>query len=209
MRIKWFGHASFLIETAGQKILTDPFDEKLGYPLPDIKPDIVTVSHEHWDHNAVGILKGKPRIIKGTGKFEFEDIIIEGIPSFHDKEGGKERGTNTIYKISSEEMTLVHLGDLGHLLNKEQLTAVESADVLLVPVGGTFTIDAREAQELVENINPGIVIPMHFNTAHLSFDLAEVEEFTTRYEKVVKKHVVDIKKDELEKEVKIIVLDYL
>jgi L-ascorbate metabolism protein UlaG (beta-lactamase superfamily) len=209
VKISWLGHASFIIETAGKKIITDPFDESVGYPGWGPEGDIVTVSHDHWDHNAVEAVKGHPRIIKETGSVEAENIKFTGISAYHDKVRGQERGPNTIFRILSEGISLVHLGDLGHVLSPEQVKALGPVNVLLIPVGGKFTINASEAFTIVGQLKPNIVVPMHYNTPHLSFELAPVEDFTSRFDQVVKKPFLELKADELTQATKVIVLDYL
>lgn len=209
MYIKWLGHASFIIEIAGKKLITDPFDSNLGYPVYDQNVDIVTVSHEHWDHNAADILKGDPIVIREPGVFELGEVTIKGIESFHDKNSGNDRGENTIYKISTENIDLVHLGDLGHLLNQQQIDLIGNTDILLLPVGGTFTIDADEAFAIVKQLHPRVVIPMHFNTPHLSFDLAPVEAFTAKFDKTVKLPFLEITSEDIKNNLEVIVLDYL
>lgn len=208
MIIRWLGHASFIIESQGKKLRTDPFEEKLGYSLNTEEIDVVTVSHEHWDHNAVDTVKGQPKVIKGLGEWEVEGFKIAGIASFHDKNNGKKRGSNIIYTIAAEGIKIVHLGDLGHLLDEGQLALVGNADILMIPVGGNYTIDAEEACRLAEMIQPTIIIPMHFQTPHLTIKLAPVEEFTARFEKSVKRPFLEIKADELKEKSGIIVLDY-
>ncbi len=209
MLVKWLGHAAFYIETGGRRLVCDPFNAELGYPVQDLEADIVTTSHSHWDHNAVDAVKGTPRVINDTGHFTVNGIKISGTASYHDKTGGRERGPNIIYKIESEGLHLVHLGDLGHVLTPEQVEAVGSVDILLVPVGGKFTVDAREALEIVGQLNPKIVIPMHFNTEHLCFELGSVEAFTAQFDQVIHKGVLEIGPSELVEGIKVVVLDYL
>ena len=209
MIIKWLGHASFLMESAGIKLLTDPFNAEIGYQLYKDKVDIVTVSHEHWDHNAVDILSGNPRVIRETGLSTIDGIKILGISSFHDKKQGQERGNNIIFKISSENLDILHLGDLGHVLTDRQLMEVGNADILLVPVGGRYTVDAEAAYEIVEQLQPSIIIPMHFLTPDVSLkELAPVEAFTAKFPRVIKKPFLEISKEALTPEAKVIVLDY-
>jgi L-ascorbate metabolism protein UlaG (beta-lactamase superfamily) len=209
VKITWLGHASFIIETDGRKIVTDPFGEPAGYPVWGPEGDIVTVSHDHWDHNAVEVVKGNPRVIKGNGLFEVDGIQFKGVAAFHDKANGQERGAVTIYRIFSEDISLVHLGDLGHVLTQEQVKEIGQVNILLAPVGGKFTIDAAEAVIIVEQLKPDIVIPMHYNTPHLSFELAPVEDFTARFDQVVKKPYLELNANDLKKATKVIVLDYL
>jgi L-ascorbate metabolism protein UlaG (beta-lactamase superfamily) len=209
VNIRWRGHASFIIETDGKSLVTDPFNEQLGYPLSPIVADIVTISHEHWDHNAVETISGQPQVCRGTGLTKLGNISIKGIASYHDNHQGRERGANTIFKISSEAINLVHLGDLGQLLSAQQVQEIGEVDILLLPVGGKFTINAEEAYQIVSLLQPKIVIPMHFATAHLSFVLAPLEEFATRYDQIIKKPSLEVHSTDLETDMKIIVLDYL
>lgn len=209
MLIKWFGHASFKITTGQTSIITDPFNEKLGYPMFTREADVVTISHPHWDHVAAECISGQPQIITENGPYHVNDIFIEGFSTFHDKNQGRERGTNTIYKIGAEGINLLHLGDLGHALSQDLIDKVGQVDILMLPVGGKFTVDADEAYEIVGSIKPQIVIPMHFQTPHLSFALAGVEEFLSKFERVIKLPCLDIAKPDLQGETKIIVLEYL
>lgn len=208
MKIKWLGHASFIIETAGKKIITDPFEEKVGYPLYEGEVNIATVSHDHYDHNAVHLLKGNPVVVKGTGVFEFDGIKITGYPSYHDKNRGQDRGENVIYKISAEGLNILHLGDLGHILEDELIEKIGEIDVLLIPVGGVYTINAEEAFILANRIKPALIVPMHFATPALTFALAPVEEFTSRFDYTVKKPYLSVKKEELDGKGKVVVLEY-
>ncbi len=208
MRIDWLGHASFLIESGGKKLITDPFDESLGYPVAEEEVELATVSHGHWDHCAVDRLKGNPVKVQTTGEFEAAGFKISGFPTYHDKSKGKERGPNIIFKIEAEGITLLHLGDLGHKLDSQQSAALGKIDILMVPVGGVYTVDAREAYDIVQSIKPRIVIPMHYNTPHLCFELAPLEAFTCQFDQVIKKAYLEIKADNLPETMEIIVLDY-
>lgn len=209
MIIKWLGHACFLLETSGKKLVTDPFDAGMGYQPYTEKVDIVTVSHEHYDHNAVDTLSGNPRIIRETGPITVNGINILGISSYHDDKQGRARGSNTIYKISSENLDVLHLGDLGHILTDQQLKEIGNVDILLVPVGGTYTVDAEAAYEIVEQLQPKIIIPMHFLTPDVVLkELAPVEAFTAKFPRVIKKPFLEISKEALIPETRIIVLDY-
>ncbi len=209
MRIKWRGHASFLIELAGKELVTDPFDEELGYPLSPLTADIVTISHDHWDHNAPETIQGNPLIVKGSGVTEIDGITLRGVDSWHDAKEGRKRGPNTIFKISAEGIDLVHLGDLGHLLSAGQEEDIGAVDILLIPVGGEFTIDADQAVEVAARLQPKIVIPMHYATPHLSFELAPLEKFTAHYDQVVKKPCLEVNPGDWGTATKIVVLDYL
>lgn len=208
VRLTWFGHACFLIEGQGQRIITDPFDSQVGYDIPGVEADIVTVSHEHWDHCAVDTVRGNPTVVRQPGDFEINGISIKGIPTYHDRSQGRERGRNTVYVVGLEGMNVVHLGDLGHLLSEKDIESIGQVDVLLIPVGGTFTIDANDAVKVVERLKPRVVVPMHFKTPHLSFQVAPVEEFIQNFDKVAKRPYLELNATELEGEMKVIVLDY-
>ncbi|MEQ8200595.1 MAG: MBL fold metallo-hydrolase [Syntrophomonadaceae bacterium] len=209
MKIWWRGHSSFIIQAEGKKIVTDPFEAKVGYPLKPLKADIVTVSHDHWDHNAVDTIQGRPHIVRNIGNTDIGGIKLQGIASFHDHKGGRERGPNIIFKITAEGLALVHLGDLGHPLDRAQVEQIGQVDILLVPVGGTYTIDAGEAAALVVALRPKIVIPMHFSTPHVSFTLAPLERFTSYYDQVIKKPYLETGAEDIGSQTRVIVLDYL
>lgn len=212
MRFRWFGHACFeLVFENGTVIVTDPFDASVGYPLPEVKALGVTVSHDHFDHNYVEVVKGQPQVVKGPGSHKVDGIEITGIKTFHDPSGGSERGENTVYVFDDGKMRVAHLGDLGHVLNQQQLDALGSLDVLLIPVGGFYTIDPEEAADLVEKIKPRIVIPMHFKTEAIDFPIVSVDEFLCALGisgRRLQTNWVEINADDLEGELKVYVLKY-
>jgi len=178
MKITWLGHSCFLLEDSkGRKILTDPFDTTLGYELYKDSPDIVTISHQHFDHNYTKDLKGSYEVIDKVGIFNICDIPIKGNPSYHDKDKGAKRGDNIIFTFTIDGYVLCHLGDLGHSLPDDDIDAIGDVDILFVPVGGNYTIDGKEASEVTKRINPKIVIPMHYKTSKISFPLDGVETF--------------------------------
>ena len=178
MEITWLGHACFLIkDSKGRKLLTDPFDTTLGYEVYKGSPDIVTMSHQHFDHNYSKELKGNYETINKIGMFYVCDIPIKGIPSYHDKDKGAKRGENIIFTFKMDDYTLCHLGDLGHTLSDDDMEAIGNVDILFIPVGGNYTIDGKEASEVTRKINPKIVIPMHYKTSQVSFPLDGVETF--------------------------------
>lgn len=209
MEVKWLGHACFLITASdGTRVITDPFNHKqLGYPAPAAKADVVTVSHEHFDHNAVEVVKGTPEVIRQPGKFRIKGLVIQGTASYHDRFEGAQRGENTIFTMEIDGMKVCHLGDLGHPLNNEQLEDIGQVDVLLIPVGGHFTIDAGEAYELTGKINPRLVVPMHYKTEYITLPIGPVDEFTKYFSSVEHLASLEINRDTLPEPVQAVVLD--
>lgn len=205
MIVRWFGHASFLIISKGRKILTDPYDSSVGYPLKFPQVDVITVSHDHFDHNFVKGVPGYKEVIKGPGEKTYDDFKFLGIESFHDDAKGTKRGKITIFKMEIEGISIVHLGDLGTLLTKEQIKKIGKVDILMIPVGGVFTIGPKEADIIIEEIQPKIVLPMHYKTEYLKFDLLGVEEFL-KGKKYLTHEALELEKDTLPKEREIYIL---
>lgn len=163
--ITWFGHSMFLVEIGGQKIVIDPFNEDSGYTVPKaLRCDGCVISHSHFDHNYTGRLTGAYQEFKNAGTYSCGAVNIEQVLTYHDKENGKKRGENLVSIISFNNFRIAHLGDLGHVLNDQQLAKIGRVDVLMVPVGGYFTIDAFDAWEVIRLISPKIIIPMHYKT---------------------------------------------
>lgn len=192
MKIKWYGHASFLITSAsGTKIVTDPYepggyDGAISYGSPPDLVDIAVVSHDHPDHNYVQGLKGTPQVVKGAGSHTVSGIVFKGITTFHDTSEGKDRGESTIFCFTVDGIRLCHLGDLGHPLSEKDSAEIGDVDVLMLPVGGFFTIDAGVATEVVDSLNPRLVIPMHFKTEKCDFPITTVDDFTRDKENVTR-----------------------
>lgn len=189
-RLSWLGQSCFVLETAaGTRIVIDPIPKGIGYQLPvGLKADAVTISHEHADHNNVALLVNKPRVLrgltldkKGWAKIDekVKEVAVRSVGVYHDDERGASRGLNTVFVFELGGLRIAHLGDLGHLLTDEQLAAIGSVDVALVPVGGVFTIDARQATRVIDQLHPRlIVVPMHYKTDVLTVkELAGVEDF--------------------------------
>jgi len=182
MKIKWYGHSSFGITTAaGIRIVTDPFvpgsyDGALAYKGGWEAADIVLQSHEHPDHTG-GIVPGNPVVIKGPGTHKAKGLEVVGFAVKHDENGGRERGENTLFVFAADGLKVVFAGDLGHVLTPEQVKAVGAVDVLFLPVGGHFTIDAAGAAKVAEQLNAQVIIPMHYKTPACGFPIAEVGEF--------------------------------
>jgi len=177
MTISWYGQSCFRIEAKEGSILTDPFSKEIGLKPPRIKDDVVTVSHQHYDHNNIADANQEAFIIQNPGEYEKQGIAIRGIVSFHDDKQGAERGPNTIYVYKAEEFTIAHLGDLGHLLTDAQVEAIGDVDVVMIPVGGTYTLDAKTAAAVIGQIEPKIIIPMHYKVPGLEVVLDGVEKF--------------------------------
>lgn len=212
MRIKWLGHSCFKISSkSGIRIVTDPFDDNLGYRIPSVETDIVTVSHGHYDHNFVDCLNGDFEVIDKVGDFNVKGIPIKGIHTFHDDEEGAKRGVNIVYTFDVDDIKVCHLGDLGHRLTPSQLEQIGDVDVLLIPVGGVYTIDAAQAVEVIKQLKPAVVIPMHYKTKALRLNVEPVEGFEELMGKAERpaQQVVEIKKDELDKNnLKVYILRY-
>jgi len=182
MKIKWLGHASFLVTSdAGTKIITDPYTPGgFGLNYGEIKEsaDIVTVSHGHGDHNNVAAVRGNPEVVKDTSTKEVKGIKFNGIPSYHDDAGGSKRGHNTIFCFEVDGIRVCHLGDLGHPLDDKAMADLGKVDIVLTPVGGNFTIDAKVATEVCRKLAPKVIIPMHYNNERCrNFPVAGVDEF--------------------------------
>ncbi len=175
MEIAYLGHSCFRIKGKKNIIITDPYKDNVGFKMPRASADIVTISHHHQDHNNIDVIKGttkrkEPFVIDGPGEYEVNGVSIFGIASFHDDSGGSKRGENTIYLINLDGLRLAHLGDLGHKLSEEQLEELNGVDILFIPVGGTYTIDDNQAIEVIGQIEPRIIVPMHYKTPDLKPD---------------------------------------
>jgi L-ascorbate metabolism protein UlaG (beta-lactamase superfamily) len=214
MKVKWYGHAAFLITSdQGVKMITDPYEPggfggAIGYgPIPD-EADIVLVSHDHGDHNYVQGLKGKPQVVKGKGSHRVKSLEFKGIAAYHDGSKGSERGQNTIFCFQVDGLRLCHLGDLGHVPSEQEAKQVGPVDLLLIPIGGVYTIDPAQAAQTTQRLNPRITIPMHYKTPQCGFPLAKVEDFTSGKAavKVFKTSELEIRKETLPQSPEIIVL---
>lgn len=190
MKIRWLGHASFyLVTPQGVRVVTDPYGPDVSPAAQEVEADLVTVSHEHWDHNYLQGVKGDPVVLRGlTAEGEgwnevdatLKDVHTYTVPTYHDEVQGEKRGKNAVFVLEIGDLRLVHLGDLGHLLDEEQCRKIGKPDILMVPVGGYFTIDAGEAWQIVESLQPRLVLPMHYLTPGMrGFPIAGVDEFTS------------------------------
>ncbi len=181
MKIKYLGHACFLIITGdGTRIITDPYQAGNGinYAPVNEAADIVVMTHDHHsDHWNAAAIKGKPEVVKGSGIKKVKGIEFNGVATYHDEAKGAQRGTNIVFCFSVDSMKLCHAGDLGHVLTAGQILQIDKVDVLFLPVGGFYTIDASAAGKVVDQIKPRIVIPMHFKTAKCDYPISGVEDF--------------------------------
>jgi L-ascorbate metabolism protein UlaG (beta-lactamase superfamily) len=216
VKITWLGHSAFLIETAdGTRVITDPFEAgsyggALGYAPIEERADLVTVSHEHPDHNFVEAVAGSPEVVRGTGERTVKGVGVRGVASYHDESRGQERGRNTIFVLEADGLRVVHLGDLGHTLSAEEARALGSVDVVLVPVGGHFTIGPEDAKRVAERLGAKVVIPMHYKTDVLGFPIRPVEDFLQLMGRVERpgRRTVDVASSDAGGEPRVVVLDY-
>lgn len=215
MDITPLGHASFKIRGKHVTLVTDPFvSDMVGLKFPKhTSCDIVTVSHEHEDHSAVSQIEGSPFVVSGPGEYEIKGVGIVGLPTWHDAENGTSRGANTIYRMEIDKVVVAHLGDLGHILSAEQIDELDGVDILCIPVGGIYTLGPKEAAEVIGEIEPKIVIPMHYGRRQLkaqSFGkLAPVGDFLKEIgkEAVSPQVKLTISKDKLPTEMQVVVLE--
>ncbi len=214
MKIKYFGHASFYLRFKKAKLITDPFDPKMvGFSFPRKEADIVTISHGHNDHNRADLVKGEPLVIDLPGEYEKKGVKIKGFLTYHDKQKGAERGENVIYKIEGDDVSLLHLGDLGHVLSDSLVEEVGEVDVLFIPVGGFYTIGPEEAVQNINKLEPKIIVPMHYNHEKLNQQvfgkLAPLERFLESIGKEAQRvDELEISKENLaDKEKEVVVLN--
>jgi L-ascorbate metabolism protein UlaG (beta-lactamase superfamily) len=210
MEIVWLGHSCFRIRGREATIVTDPFDRTLGYPVKKLTANIVTVSHPHPQHSFLEDVAGSPKVISRPGEYEIANVFINGIATFHDADGGEHRGKNTVYLVQIEEVSICHLGDLGHVPTAEQIEQMSDTDILMVPVGGGATIGAAAAVEIISLLQPKLVIPMHFKTEVVKMDLEPLEHFLKEMglKEVVTQPKLNVSKSGLPADTSVIVLDY-
>lgn len=215
MKIEYLGHATFRITAQdGTTIITDPYEPggyggAIGYGKVDEPADIVTISHEHADHNYAAAISGNPVVVKGAGRQKVKGIEVNGVATFHDGQQGAERGPNTVMCLKVDGLNVCHVGDLGHQPDDLQRAAIGEVDVLLAPVGGTFTVDAEGATRLVEALKPRVVIPMHFKTAKAGFPIATPDRFLSGKANVKKpgSSEIEITRESLPASTQIVVLN--
>jgi L-ascorbate metabolism protein UlaG (beta-lactamase superfamily) len=210
MDISWLGHSCFKIRGSHAIVITDPYSPDLGYSLGKPDASIVTVSHNHPGHSYTQGVGGEPKTVTGPGEYEIGGVLIIGVATFHDGDGGRERGKNTAYLMEIDEISVCHLGDLGHVLTAEQVEELDNVDVLLLPVGGVSTINAPVAAEVVRQLEPKIVVPMHYKTPALSRELEPVEKFLKEIgvNEVTPQPKLSLTKSSLPDSMQVFVLDY-
>lgn len=214
MKIQWLGHASFLITSdSGVKILTDPYEPggyngAIKYGALKEPVDVVTISHEHPDHAYHQMAQGNPMILRGPGEFIACGISFDGVPTAHDTSCGSERGKNTVFRFTVDGIKICHAGDLGHILSQDQAAELGSIDVLMVPVGGYFTVSPADAWKVAEQLDAKIVIPMHYKTEKVDFPIVGVEDFLKDKPTVrrLDSSTLELGKDDLPAEREIVVL---
>ena len=212
MKIKWLGHASFLTTSKDNvKIINDPYTtgNGLNYKPINESADIVTTSHNHGDHNNAGIIKGNPKILKEPGVYVAKGIELKTVSAFHDEAGGGQRGNNLIFCFKVDGINLCHLGDLGHELTQQQISDLGVIDVLFIPVGGFFTIDAKQATEVAQAIKPKVIFPMHYKNSKVDFPIKDVDRFLKGKKNIrsVNSSEIEIRKENLPEEPEIVVLE--
>jgi L-ascorbate metabolism protein UlaG (beta-lactamase superfamily) len=210
MVITWYGHSCFKIVSEGLTIVLDPFNKDIGLRPPSFSADIVLSTHsQHNDHNNIEAISGNPFVITGPGEYEVKGVSIVGVESFHDNKNGEERGLNTIYSIETEDIKLCHFGDLGQdELSEKQNEAINGPDIIFIPVGGKYTIGGTRAANIVNQIEPKIVIPMHYKIPGLKVDVEPVDRFLKEMG-AGKKEAVDkltIKKKTLPEQTEVVVM---
>lgn len=209
VNIRWFGHSMWKIWTDDVSIITDPFAD-IGYPLPQNEcADIVLISHDHFDHNNYKLIKGNPRIIREPGEHSIQGINFLLLPVWHDDCRGRKRGVNHLMKFRLADLNFLHCGDLGHLPEEDVLVQLGKVDVIFLPVGGFFTIDAKTACQIVQKLSPRLIFPMHYSTPAIDFPIDPVDNFLKiagKYSKI-DEHTFTISEADL-KQKKIVVLNY-
>lgn len=224
MIVRYLGHSSFFISSGkGTTIITDPYGTNLRYNFPTITADLITISHEHRDHNADWRVGGSPTVVKRTSNFPVEHeipvkrtgetVAFYGLPTFHDKFSGRRRGPNTVFHWYMDGIHFAHLGDLGHLLTDAQLASLEKVDVLFLPVGGQCVLEPTEAALVLNQLTPNLVFPMHYKTPCIEgMDLAKepLESFLSRMDNVDRASTmaVDLDLARLPSRTRIVVLNY-
>lgn len=211
MDIYFFGQACIKLKGKTAQVFIDPFKEEFtGLKLPkDLNADLALSTHNHDDHNNLEVITGSQITITGPGEYEVKGVSVTGTSTFHDKEQGSQRGRNTVYNVGIDGLSVVHLGDLGHTLSEVEIDEIGATDILIVPVGGVYTIDAKAASDVVASLEPKIVIPIHYSLPGLKFELDPVENFLKEmgFENLEPLPKLSVTKDKLPEELQVVVLN--
>ena len=209
MEIDWFGHSCMRLRTREATVVNDPYNKSIGLSFARPRADVVTISHNHPGHDFAEGVRGEPKVINGPGEYEVSNVFITGVPTFHDKRSGRDRGKNTAYIMNIDGLNVCHLGDLGHVPTQTQAEAFGSVDILLIPVGGVSTINASDAAEVVSLFEPQIVIPMHYRVPDLAFKLDTLDKFIKEMggKEPNQVEMLKVTKDSLPKETQIVLLE--
>ena len=207
MKISYLGHSSFLLSSGGMDIVTDPYGD-IGLVFPHTQADAVTVSHDHFDHCNVGVVGGNPVVFSEAGSFELGDVKISAVERYHDEAQGRRRGKNLVFSFEMDGLMICHLGDIGEPFTQELLAKIPPMDILLIPVGGNYTIDASEAKKYVDAFTPKIVIPMHYRVGGLTVDISDAQPFLDLFENIEKaESTVEFDKNSLAAGTKIVYME--
>jgi L-ascorbate metabolism protein UlaG (beta-lactamase superfamily) len=209
--ISWLGHSCFRLRGRDAALVTDPCPKSTGYNISRPSADIVTVSHEHEEHNFVKGVAGTPKVIRSPGEYEIAGVMITGLRTYHDSEHGTRQGKNTVYVIEMDNIRVCHLGDLGHVLSAEKVEEMSGVDILLAPVGGSGTLDAAAAAETVSLLAPRLVIPMHYATEASAAQLEPLDRFLKEMgvdPAISPQARLSVSRGSLPHETQVLVLDY-
>lgn len=215
MKITWLGHSSFLLEeSTGTRIVTDPYHSYVGYDMPQVEADIVTISHAHQDHNCIQNVLGTPTVLNRVGAYEIGGVHMLAQRTYHDDKNGSLRGDNIVFKYRMDGVDICHMGDIGEECSAMLVESLMPVNILLIPVGGSYTIDASQAKEYVDRIMPDVVIPMHYKTKDCEFDIDKVNEFISLFddENVIYQEGCTVEFDRADfdgEETKLLILDKL
>lgn len=209
MKLRYYGHACFsLAFEGGPTLAIDPFDESVSYPPCDVACDAALVTHDHFDHNHVQSLRGDFRVVREAGEYEIGGVRVRAIPSFHDKAGGALRGQNLIFRIEGEGLCIAHLGDLGHMPDAAQAEFLQGVDLMLVPIGGTYTIDTPEAEALIRALKPRRCVAMHYRTEAYDCDMSTCDDFARDMGAQAMPREIEISAQTLEQLPEVMILNY-
>ena len=209
MKLTYFGHSCFSLRFEGGPVLiTDPFDESVGYPLCNASCDAALVSHDHFDHNHTQVLTGPFRTISTPGEIEIGGARIRAMESFHDEKCGALRGKNLLFRVECEGLSVAHLGDLGHLPDEAQQAFLSGLDLLLLPIGGTYTIDTPEAEALLRLLRPKHAVAMHYRTAACNFNIRTCDAFAQDTSAAYMPREIEITRENLKTLPEVMILNY-